>query len=77
MSPTILRQIWSLVENTQATFLLALDDASLVQWLNKQLKANSSLNLNEANIVNDYIQSRLSLIRTIIEERLESEYLGC
>lgn len=77
MSPTILRQIWSLVENTQATFLLALDDASLVQWLNKQLKANSSLNLNEANIVNDYIQSRLSLIRAIVEERLESEYLGC
>ncbi|MGL5508086.1 MAG: hypothetical protein ACRC2J_08540 [Microcoleaceae cyanobacterium] len=77
MSPTILRQIWSLVENTQVTFLLALDDASLVQWLNKQLKASSSLNLNEANIVNDYIQSRLSLIRTIIEERLESECLGC
>jgi hypothetical protein len=77
MSPTILRQIWSLVENTQATFLLALDDASLVQWLNKQLKANSSLNLNEANIVNDYIQSRLSLIRVIVEERVESEYLGC
>lgn len=77
MSPTILRQIWSLVENTQATFLLALDDASLVQWLNKQLKASSSLNLNEANIVNDYIQSRLSLIRAIVEERVESEYLGC
>lgn len=76
MSPTMLRQLWSLVENTQATTLVTLDDASLVQWLLKQLKTSSSLNRKEADIVNDYIQSRLSLIRDLAEERLTTEPSG-
>jgi len=33
MTPTILRQLWSIVETTQSNTLLLLDDASLVQWL--------------------------------------------
>lgn len=70
MTPSMLRQLWSLVETTQANVLVNLDDASLVQWLLKQLKMNASLNRQEADLLNDYIQSRLSLIRDLAQERL-------
>lgn len=76
MTPTMLRQLWSLVENTQATTLVSLDDASLVQWLIKQLKTNSSLNRNETDRAIDYIHSRISLIRDLAEERLAADPSG-
>ncbi|GGA09953.1 hypothetical protein [Okeania sp. KiyG1] len=73
MTPTMLRQLWSLIENSQATTLISLDDATLVQWLIKQLKTRNSLNGKEADLINEYIQSRLSLIRDLAEERLGRE----
>lgn len=69
MTPTMLRQLWSVIEATQAQMLLKLDDASLVQWLLKQLRNQRSLDLNEANILNDYIYSKLTLIRELALER--------
>jgi len=69
MTPTILRQLWSIVETTQANILLKLDDASLVQWLLKQTKTQASLDCNEINILSDYIHSRLTLIRDLAQER--------
>ena len=38
MSPTMLRQLWSLVETTQASLIVSLDDGDLVQWLLKRLQ---------------------------------------
>jgi len=69
----MLRQLWSVIETTQATLLVNLDDATLVQWLLKQLKTNSVLNGNETDMLNDYIESRLSLIRDLAEQRLAPE----
>jgi hypothetical protein len=76
MTPTMLRQLWSLVEATQANVLITLDDDSLAQWLLKQFKMNSSINGNETELVNQYIQSRLSLIRDLAAERLSAEPSG-
>ena len=73
MTPVMLRQLWSLIETTQATLLVNLDDATLVQWLLKQLKTNSVLNGTETDMLNDYIESRLSLIRDLAEQRLAPE----
>ncbi len=69
MTPTILRQLWSVVETTQAHILLKLDDASLVQWLLKQIKTQASLDQQEMHILKEYIYSRLNLIRDLAEER--------
>jgi hypothetical protein len=71
----MLRQLWSLIETTQATLLVNLDDATLVQWLLKQLKMNSALNGKEADLLNEYILSRLSLIRDLAEQRLAPELM--
>ncbi|MCU0544875.1 MAG: hypothetical protein MUE44_22340 [Oscillatoriaceae cyanobacterium Prado104] len=75
MTPVMLRQLWSLIETTQATLLVTLDDAALAQWLLKQLTANSALNGKDKDLFDKYIQSRLSLIRDLAQQRLAPELL--
>ena len=70
MNPLMLRQLWAVVETTQANIFLNLDDTSLVQWLLRQFKAERSLNRDEADLLNAYIYSKLPLIRDLAEERL-------
>ncbi len=69
MTPRILRQLWSLVENSQTKTLLQMDDASLVQWLVNQMTAQALLEPTETDYLVDYIQSRLALIRDMAYER--------
>ncbi|MFW9257338.1 hypothetical protein A4S05_27835 [Nostoc sp. KVJ20] len=69
MTPTIMRQLWSVVETAQAKLLLQLDDASLVQWLVKQTETQVLLDSNETDFLCNYIQSRLVLIRDMAHER--------
>lgn len=74
MTPLMLRQLWALVEATQTTVLLSMDDGSLVQWLLRQLKQERTINHQEADALQDYIHSRLSLIRDLAQERLITSY---
>lgn len=69
MTPKIMRQLWTVVENAQAKTLLHLDDASLVQWLVKQTKKQALLDCDETDFLSEYIKSRLNLIRDIVYER--------
>ncbi|MDX2212537.1 MAG: hypothetical protein SFY66_04530 [Oculatellaceae cyanobacterium bins.114] len=69
MTPLMLRQLWALIETTQSGILLTLDDTALVQWLLRQVKAEQSLDYNETNVLADYIQSKLTLIRDIAQDR--------
>jgi hypothetical protein len=70
MTPIMLRQLWSLVEASQAHFLLNLDDASLVQWLSRQVRSQQVLDHEESSILSTYIRSKLPLIRDLAAERL-------
>lgn len=70
MTPSLLRQLWSLVETTQTQLLLNLDDDSLAQWLMRQLGSQQALNYAEKDVINDYIQSHLPLIRDLAQSRL-------
>ena len=74
MSPTMLRQLWSLIEETQSHILLDLDDSTLVQWLVRQLKNRRSLNAAEATQYSHYIQSHLPLIRDLALSRSTSYF---
>ncbi|WP_414526478.1 hypothetical protein [Nodularia chucula] len=69
MTPKILRQLWSVVENSQTKLLLQMDDASLVQLLVKQTTKQALLDAHETDYLSDYIQSRLTLIRDLAYER--------
>ncbi|WP_204103000.1 MULTISPECIES: hypothetical protein [Spirulina sp. CCY15215] len=69
MTPNLLRQLWSLVENTQAPVILGRDDASLVEWLLDQLARQRSLEGYETEVISDYIRSKTSLIRDLAAQR--------
>jgi succinate dehydrogenase flavin-adding protein (antitoxin of CptAB toxin-antitoxin module) len=69
MTPKVMRQLWSVVEATQTKTLLQLDDASLVQWLVKQIKTQALLDCHESDFLSDYVKSRLALIRDLAQER--------
>jgi hypothetical protein len=72
MTPTIMRQLWSIVEAAQAVTLLQLDDASLVQWLVKQMTKQEMLNPDETDFLSDYIRGKITLIRDLAYERQHS-----
>jgi hypothetical protein len=65
----MLRQLWSLIETTQANLLLKLDDATLVQWLLKQYNQGRALNHDEIHLLSDYLNNRVSLIRDLAQQR--------
>jgi hypothetical protein len=65
MSPSMLRQFWSLIEAIHADIPLALDDRSLVQWLMRQMRARRLLSQEETELLSRYIGDRLPLIREL------------
>lgn len=69
VTPSTLRQIWSVIEETHASFLLKLSDAELLQQLLIQLGDKKQLNLEEVCGVT-YIYSRIPLIRDDAQARI-------
>ena len=69
MNPTTLRQLWSVVESTQANQLLNLDDDSLEQSILNQFSNRQPLNSEETTVLSSYIRSRLTLIRDLASHR--------
>ncbi|WP_059001409.1 hypothetical protein [Leptolyngbya sp. NIES-2104] len=70
MNPSLLRQLWAIVEATQANSLLNLDDAHLVQSILGQCHVRQPLNSEEKTLLSDYLYSRLNLIRDLASDRL-------
>lgn len=70
MNASILRQLWILVEQIQATTLLKLSDAELVTRLLQQLGQEHPFSQEEETFWNRYISSKTLLIRDLAEARL-------
>ncbi|MBE9136623.1 hypothetical protein IQ254_05305 [Nodosilinea sp. LEGE 07088] len=68
MNPQLLRHLWSLVERSQSSHLLALDDNSLVCWLSEQFVGHPAINPVEADQLQHYIQAKIPLIRDLAQE---------
>ncbi|MGB3201305.1 MAG: hypothetical protein WBA99_10400 [Nodosilinea sp.] len=69
MNPQLLRHLWSLVERSQSSHLLALDDSSLVCWLLEQFTGQQSINQTETDQLHGYIRAKIPLIRDLAQER--------
>ena len=70
MTPNMLRKLWSLVESSQPSHLLELDDRSLTHWLLSQMdapEASPENNSCEDNVLENYIREHLLLIRDIAD----------
>lgn len=70
VTPSTLRQIWSVIEETHASLLLKLSDAELLQQLLIQLADKKQLNVEEVCDLRVYIYSRIPLIRDDAQARL-------
>jgi hypothetical protein len=68
MSPTMMRQVWALLDGIRSSIPLALDDANLEQWLVYQLRSAPALNSRETDVLSSYIHSRIPLIRALAQE---------
>ena len=69
MNPTLLRHLWSLVERSQSSHLLNLDDNSLVSWLLEQFAGQQIINQTETDQLHHYIRAKIPLIRDLAQER--------
>lgn len=68
MTPTVLRQLWRIVEQNQANIMLESDDASLVHWLLQLLQSQNIVDRQGSDRVKDYLFSRINLIRDLADE---------
>ncbi|BAZ41334.1 hypothetical protein NIES4101_73000 [Calothrix sp. NIES-4101] len=70
LSSSLMRQLWSIVEETQTNILLSFSDAELVHQLLRQLEFKGMLDTEETNMASSYLYSRLLLIRDLAKARL-------
>lgn len=72
MNTTLLRQTWNLIESTNAWELLEISESELIQRLLKRLDAQNPLADQERTSVNNYLLSKMNLIKDTAESRLVS-----
>lgn len=72
MNTTLLRQIWNLIETINASELLEINEAELVQRLLNRLDAQKPLADKERIYLNQYLHSKINLIKDTAESRLVS-----
>ena len=68
MNPHLLRHLWSLVDPTQSTNLLDLDDNGLVRWLMDEFMVQQPINQVETDQLDHYIRAKIPLIRDLAQE---------
>jgi len=70
VTPLMLRQIWSIIESSQASMLIRLDDVSLEQWILRQFRSYQVLNATESQAISQYVHTKLPLIRDVAEQKI-------
>lgn len=68
MNPHLLRHLWSLVDRSQSSYLLDLDDNGLVRWLIDEFIVQQPINQAETDQLNHYIRAKIPLIRDLAQE---------
>jgi muconolactone delta-isomerase len=66
MNTGTLRQLWTVIEETQTHKLQRLNDADLVKQLLNQLHSRQPLTTEETRIIRVYLDAKLPLIRDIV-----------
>ena len=72
MNITLLRQTWNVIETTNASELLEAEETELVRQLVNRLDARKPLADREKAVVNNYLHSKMGLIKDTAEARLVS-----
>ncbi|MEM8723365.1 MAG: hypothetical protein AAGE84_29450 [Cyanobacteria bacterium P01_G01_bin.39] len=69
LSKVILQHIWRIIHSIDNTEIANLDDAAVVNYIKNKLTRETTVTELESCYTNEYIQSRLSLIRDLAEVR--------
>jgi hypothetical protein len=67
---SLLHQLWHIINETQTQIVLELDDLNLVQYFLLALTKKRMLSLEESDLVHNYLQEKLPLIRDLANARL-------
>jgi CTP:phosphocholine cytidylyltransferase-like protein len=70
MNSSILRELWSLIENIQPHVLVDINENELIEQVLKQLEEKTILNIEVNDSVSIYISSKMCLIRDLAESKL-------
>ena len=70
ISGLTLRQIWLAIERIQTNSLLELSNLELMRQVQEKLEQQNVLNSAELKFAQNYIQSRILLIRDLAEGQL-------
>lgn len=70
MKPTLLRQLWHIIDETPTHILLNLDVRDLVEQMLIRLDTINPLSPEEYSFIRHYLQSKTPLIRDLAYERL-------
>ncbi|MBE9060753.1 hypothetical protein [cf. Phormidesmis sp. LEGE 11477] len=68
MDIRLLRQFWSILEASRSQRLASLDDSSLSKWILDILKADPTFDSRHLPTVDQYIQTRIPLIRDLAQQ---------
>lgn len=63
----IIRAVWSSVETINKQALLHLSDTDIVQQIIEQVECILSLDIQERESLSDYVNSKVGLIKDIVE----------
>ncbi|MCM1984146.1 hypothetical protein [Lyngbya confervoides] len=70
MTPSLMRQLWSLVDSSQSEWLQDLDDQHLENWLVSQMESRTqtldAISMDD-QALRHYIQNHLLLIRELAD----------
>ena len=69
MTAELIRDFWSLVEVSQPSKLLRLNDADLVHQLMNQINETRLLTHEEKDNLTTYVRTRTPLIRDLVQAR--------
>lgn len=72
MNITLLRQTWNLIETTNALELVDIGETELIQKLLNRLDAQKPLGDKERIYINNYLRSKIGLIKDTAEARIVS-----
>ncbi|MBW4565405.1 MAG: hypothetical protein KME32_30840 [Mojavia pulchra JT2-VF2] len=70
MGSTTLRLLWSVIEETQTSILLGLNDTELIKQILAQINNKQLLSGEEIDSVRAYIYARTPLIRDLAQARI-------
>ncbi len=67
MNTTMMRQLWSIIEETSGKTLTGLNDSDLINQILSKLSSKQNLSSEDCCVINTYLRSRILLIREMAE----------